>query len=335
MDLLTQGLLGGALAASVAGEKQSRFAAGIGGLAAMLADADILIRSADDPLLNIEFHRHFTHALIFIPFGALFAAVILWPLLQRRIAFGAIYAYALLGYATAGLLDACTSYGTQLLWPFSEERISWSIIAIVDPVFTLILLLALLRGWRHRNAGPARVGLALAGVYLLIGAWQHQNALQAARDLAASRGHAVERILVKPTLANLVLWRSVYQSGDSFFVDAVRVGPGPERVYPGGSARRFVRERDRPDLPATSVLAGDIERFERLADGFVIADPGRDRVLTDVRYSMLPTTLAPLWGLDLNVASTAQHANFVNYRDRPDNLGEIFVAMLLGRDLPR
>ncbi len=335
MDLLTQGLLGGALALSLADRQQARPAAAIGGVAAMLADADILIRSADDPLLNVEFHRHFTHSLIFVPVGALIAAALLWLLLRARLEFKTIYVYALAGYATAGLLDACTSYGTQLLWPFSDARIAWSIIAIIDPVFTLVLLLALIVGLRYRKPGPARAGLALAGAYLLLGAWQHHNALEAARELAAARGHAVERILVKPTLANLVLWRSVYQSGDTYYVDAIRVAPGPARVYPGGAARRFARERERPDLPAESRLARDIERFERLSDGFVVAAPGRDGVLTDIRYSMLPTTLAPLWGLDLNVASPARHANFVNYRDRPDNARELFVAMLLGRNLPR
>ena len=109
MDLLTQGLLGGALALSVADEKNARSAAVIGFAAGLLADADILIHTPDDPLLNIEFHRHFTHALVFIPIGALIAASILWPLLRKRLVFKKIYGFALLGYATSGLLDACTS----------------------------------------------------------------------------------------------------------------------------------------------------------------------------------------------------------------------------------
>lgn len=334
MDLLTQGLLGGALALSVADEKNSRPAAAIGFAAGMLADADILIRVADDPLFNVEFHRHFTHALIFIPIGALIAATLLWPLLHKRLGFKSIYAYALLGYATSGLLDACTSYGTHLLWPFSDARIAWSIIAIVDPVFSLVLIIAMILGVRYSRPGPARVGLLLSGAYLLLGLWQHHDALQSARELAARRGHDLQRILVKPTLANLFLWRSVYQSGEVFYVDAIRVGPGPDRVYPGGSARRFARDRDRPDLPPDSVLARDIERFNRLADDFVVADPGRDNVLIDIRYSMLPTGITPMWGIDLNAAAATQHAQFINYRDRPENARELFVTMLLGRDLP-
>ena len=334
MDPLTQGLLGGALALSVANKKESRLATAIGFTAALPADADILIGASHDPLLNIEFHRHFTHSLIFIPFGALLIASIIWLLLRKRMRFKSIYFYALLGYATSGLLDACTSYGTHLLWPFSDERIAWSIIAIVDPVFTLVLLVALVLGFKYYKPGSARVGLTLAGTYLLLGLWQHQSALESARDLATQRGHDLQRILVKPTLANLILWRSVYRSGDVFYVDAIRVGPGSNRFYPGGSAPIFVPERDLPGLPRDSVLARDIERFYRLSDDFVVTDPGRDNVLIDIRYSMLPTSITAMWGIDLDPASPTEHAKFRIYRDRSENMRERFIAMLLGRDLP-
>jgi len=334
LDLLTQGLLGGVLALSAAKKKESRIAAATGFAAALLADADILISASDDPLLKVEFHRHFSHALIFIPIGALIAALLLWPLLRKRLGFKTIYWYALLGYATSGLLDACTSYGTHLLWPFSDTRIAWSIIAIIDPVFSLVLLIALILGFKYRKAVPARVGLALAGAYLLLGVWQHQTALQAAIELAEQRGHKLERIIVKPTMANLLLWRSVYQSNDQFYVDAIRISPGPERIYPGKSAQTFNLEHDRPGLDPESVLSRDILRFAKLANGYVITDPGRTNVLTDVRYSMLPTGITPMWGLDLNVASASQHAKFEVYRDRPDDVRDQFLSMLLGRDLP-
>jgi inner membrane protein len=74
LDLLTQGLLGGTLALSLASKKEVRQAAVIGFVAGLLADADILIKASNDPLLNVELHRHFTHALIFIPIGALIAS---------------------------------------------------------------------------------------------------------------------------------------------------------------------------------------------------------------------------------------------------------------------
>jgi inner membrane protein len=169
----------------------------------------------------------------------------------------------------------------------NDGRIAWSIIAIVDPLFSIFLLVSVVWGLQRYSPGPARVGLALAGAYLLLGVWQHHDALQVAEQLARERGHQIERAIVKPTIANLLLWRSIYETDGVFHVDAIRLGLlGPDQVYAGASAPRFDAARDRSDIPSDSLLGRDIERFTRLSDGFVIADPARDGVLIDVRYSM-------------------------------------------------
>ena len=234
MDILTQGLLGAALAQSVAKPNEARLATAVGFLSGLLADADALIRSSHDPLLTLEYHRHFTHSIFFVPIGGLIAALLLWPFFRHRLRFGRLYVFALLGYSLSGFLDACTSYGTHLLWPLSDTRIAWSIISIVDPVFTLTLLAAAAYALLKRTPRAAQVGLGLAGVYLLVGWVQLQRAETFARELAEARGHSIERLVVKPTLGNLVLWRSIYQNADTFHIDAVRVGMASERVYAGG-----------------------------------------------------------------------------------------------------
>ena len=179
MDLLTHGLLGGTLAQACSNKGETRAATTVGFLAALLADADALIQSSADPLLTLEYHRQFTHSLIFIPFGALLVTLILWPAFKaygHPLGFLRIYLYALLGCATSGFLDACTSYGTHLLWPFTGGRIAWSIIPIFDPLFFLILGAAVVAGLRWRKTLPARIGLLLAAAYLSVGWLQHQRA---------------------------------------------------------------------------------------------------------------------------------------------------------------
>ena len=54
------------------------------------------------------------------------------------------YFICLMGYASHGFLDAMTSYGTQLLWPFTNTRVSWDLISIIDPIFTSMLILGLI-----------------------------------------------------------------------------------------------------------------------------------------------------------------------------------------------
>ncbi|MDR4518993.1 MAG: metal-dependent hydrolase [Nitrosomonas sp.] len=334
MDLLTQGLLGASMAQSGARHDETRIAAGVGFLAGVIADADILIQSENDPLLNIEFHRHFTHSIFFVPFGALIAAIVLWPFLRKHLPFARIYLFAFLGYCLSGVLDAFTSYGTHLLWPLSDERTALNMISVIDPVFTLMLLVAVIFALRRKTVTAARVGLLLAAIYLSFGWMQLQRAEDIARTLAVERNHSIERLLVKPTLGNLVLWRSIYQTDGRLYVDAIRIGPFSDaRIYPGDSIELFNLTRDMRDLPKSSVLAGDIERFTKFSDGLVALSTEHSEVLIDVRYSNLPMTLSPLWGIELDTTQPERHAKYTLYRDASNETREKFITLLMGRDL--
>lgn len=66
-----------------------------------------------------------------MPFGALIAALLLWPFLRKRLPFARLYLFALLGYCLSGVLDAFTSYGTNLLWPVSDARVAFNIISVL------------------------------------------------------------------------------------------------------------------------------------------------------------------------------------------------------------
>ena len=331
MDILTHAALGAAAAAAIAPRRETRAAALAGALAGMLPDADILITSSSDPLLNLEFHRHFTHALAFVPVGAAVAAGLLRLGLPAYVTFRRLYAYAFLGYILAVLLDACTSYGTHLLWPFHERTASWSIISVADPVFSLLVMVPLGLAAAKARAGPARVGLVLASLFLALGFVQHQRAKKLAWDLARSRGHEAERLLVKPTMGNLVLWRALYLHQGRIHVDAVRVGlPGNTRIYAGENAPLLDPRRD-PGLPPGSRLRHDVERFAAFADGLAVRHPHRPEFIGDARYAMLPTSLEPLWGIVIDPSAPGDAVRFETGRRLTPEIRTRFVEMLLGR----
>lgn len=331
VDIVTQGLLGAVAAQAVSRPGQLRVAAAIGMLAALLPDADVLIRSAEDPLLTLAYHRHFSHSLIFVPFGALLAAMACWPFVRRgAMSFARVYGYALAGCATAGLLDAFTSYGTHLFWPFSDTPVALSIIAIVDPVFSGVLLILGGLGWVLRRRYLAVIGLSLALAYLALGAVQHQRALSLAETLAAERGLEPERILVKPTLANLVLWRSVIEAGDTAYVDALRVGLDP-RVYSGSKAELLKPEAQ--GFPENSRAHRDLERFYRFSDGWLVRHPEQPSLYGDLRFALLPTSAIPLWGIALDPANPEAAPRWVTLREMSPALRNCFMAMLKGETL--
>ena len=330
MDIVTHGLLGALAAGAISRNQHLPKAWVVGFLAALFPDLDVLIRSSSDALVGLTYHRHFTHSLLFVPIGALLVCLVAIPLARGKLSKTEIYLFACAGYLSACLLDACTSYGTHLLWPFIKEPISLNIIAVVDPVFSFILLLALIATWFSRNKIWSYTGLILACVYLLIGLLQHQRAFSEAEKLAQDRGLNPARILVKPTMANVVLWRSIIVVDQIAYIDAIRVGWLREnKVYQGDSVTIFdPKNSDR--LPKTSRSYQDLQTYYLLADRLLVQHPEDLNFIGDLRYSMLPDSKVPMWGLGVNPQQPDRAPEFIVKREMSPALREKFLQMLKG-----
>jgi inner membrane protein len=332
MDIVTQGIVGALAAQAVAGSKNSRRATCIGFIAGLPADADILISSNSDSLLTLDFHRQFSHSLLFIPIGGLIVAALLWLLLKNRIAFKDLLKYSMVGYATSGILDCFTSYGTQLLWPFSNERIAWNIISVVDPIFSLTLIICLFFGWRRLSPYFARGGWLFVAGYFLFGLSQQSQAAAVVQKLANDRGHSIERLVVKPTMGNLLVWRTVYQSGDRYYITAVRINPlSLPLFFPGESLPLFQLKDGLAKLAQDSTLITDINRFKHFSDGYIAYHPENSSIIGDVRYSLLPFGSTPLWGITIQEDQPGRHVQFENYRSQTAAAMKIFPQLLTGK----
>ncbi len=319
MDPLTQGILGATVAQSILRSRQVRaisFAGLVGGL---LADADVVIRSPDDSLLFLKYHRHFTHSLIFIPVGGLLAVLFCWPFLKSRLSFLKIYLATTSGYATHGLLDACTSYGTHLFWPFLSIRISWSVISIIDPLFTLPLLILCIITFIKRDRRWSRGAVIYAVIYLSIGIWQHSRVINQVEQLAQDRGHTITRTVAHPTIGSLVLWRTLYESNERLFVNGIRIAPWSSEVQiiPGDSIEKFIPEKNPLKFPTDSIAYFDTFRFYYFSDGWLAALESRQRflIIGDMRYSMFPDSLMPIWGILVDPGYPHNHAEYINLRE--------------------
>ena len=334
MDIVTQGILGASVAQSSAKKEHVRMACIIGLISGLLADADVLIRSSTDPLLTLEYHRHFTHSIFFIPFGAFIAFLLLWPFFRKRLSVKCLYLYCFMGYLLSGFIDACTSYGTHLFWPITDERTAWSVIPIVDPIFTITLFVAISVSFKTLKAVYARVGLLLAGSYLVFGLIQLNRAENVIHELAKERQHEIERIIVKPTVGNTILWRSVYLTDNHFYIDAVRVGLN-RRVYEGTSIEKFDVDTAFPDIDKETTLYDDIKRFEVFSDGYVSFYPEKTDTLGDLRYSINPVSALPLWGIQINLRNPQDHVEYQFYRDVSKENRKPFMDMLWNMDVEK
>jgi inner membrane protein len=333
MDPWTQGVLGAALPQATAARRETAATAGLlGFVAGMAADLDVLIRSSSDPLLFLEYHRQFTHSLIFIPVGGILCALVLHNLLGRRrgLKFRQSVIFCTLGYATHALLDACTTYGTMLFWPFSEVRFAWNTISIIDPVYTVPMLILIVAAGIKKRPALARVALLWGATYMSLGLWQRNEAMAMGYEIAQTRGHVPLRLEAKPSFANILVWKIVYETDNKFYVDAVRATLVPKQ-FPGSSIDKLELSRDFPWLDKSSQQARDIERFRWFSNGYIALDPGHANRVIDIRYSMIPNELKPLWSIALRpTAAATEHAAYLVHRDSEgDPLAKMWAMLKL------
>ncbi len=332
MDPITHGLAGAAIALALRKQEQpvlATFLLGAG--AAMLPDLDVLIGSHGDPLSHLLYHRHFTHSLIFIPFGGLLAALIARLTFARTFKFLQLWFLATLAFASHCLIDSSTSYGTQLFWPFSDKRVAWDIVSIIDPIVTLLLLVGVIMSCWKRSVTYARTGLLLTCLYFAACIVQHQRAEQFIQQVAQERGHLPAHISARPSFFNNIVFRTIYRNQDTYFVDAVRAGwlTKPSLIA-GGSILSFDQSALAQAIIPDSQTGKDLKRFRWFADDYLVLFPNEENVIGDLRYSTLPNEITPIWGIRVDLDHQDRHVSYESFRRITAEMRQRFYKMVLG-----
>lgn len=215
MDSLTQMALGSAVGVAVMGRRVSPWrAALVGALYGTLPDLDSLI-DYGDPIRNMTFHRGFSHSLLYLTLASPLLAWISARCSARPGLFGRWWGAIWLILMTHVLLDTLTVYGTQFAQPLTDHPFGLASLFIIDPFYTLPLLLGLGFGLaRHQRWNS--VGLTVSSLYIVwsLGA-QHYVEYRVDRQLAAS-DWPVERRLVTPTPFNTLLWRVLVMTPEGY-----------------------------------------------------------------------------------------------------------------------
>ena len=332
MDPVTQGMLGAGIACAVSNKNNVKVAAICGLVGGLVPDLDILIQSEKDSLLSVEYHRHFTHSLFFVPIISLLATFSLFPFLKKYTKLKNIYTYSFVGVLSHGLLDACTSYGTSLIWPLSNIRVSWNIISIIDPIFTFIIIIFLFLCILKKSIKIVRIGLTLSFSYLLLCIFQYQQVKSFVLKNAKNRGHEIERILLNPTIGNNILWRTVYQFNGNYYVDAVyKTIFSKSKLINGNEIEVINKETIYPELGKDSKQRQDIRRFSYFSQDYIFLHPDIDNVIADLRYGKLPYDYNSLWGIEIDTKNKNQHAKFISLRNFKNQDYEDFWNLLKGK----
>ncbi len=290
MDSLTQIVLGGAVAAACVPSSQRRRALVAGALLGTLPDLDVVVLALFDldAVGHMTWHRGPSHSLFVL---ALLGVAVWW--LARRASAGvrlapvSWFAAIELALLTHPLLDALTVYGTQLFWPLPLRPVMISSIFIIDPLYTLPLLVAfgvvLWAGARPVARSALVAGLVLSSAYLGWTLVAKALVERSAMAELAARGLLDAPRFSVPMPFNTLLWRMVVMTPDGYLegVRSLVADDGPIVLEPHAS--------DVQALAAVRPLSPALRRLDWFASGFLKGDVVDQRlVVSDLRMGAEP-----------------------------------------------
>ncbi len=225
MDSITHIAMGACITGTILGRAHGRKAYVAGAVLATLPDLDVFIRHGN-PVAAMISHRSFSHSVFVL---TALAVVLVWAVRRWRPAqgygAGRLLLAVWLALITHPLLDAFTSYGTQLFWPFRPVPTSWSSIFIVDPFYTLPLLLAgvagLIAGATPRTLRAAHWALGISAAYLVLSVGVKTTIDARVHAQLVNKGVAVQAMFSTPEPFSILLWRVVARTNDAHYYEAI------------------------------------------------------------------------------------------------------------------
>jgi inner membrane protein len=247
-----------------------------------LPDLDVLANPWLDAVERLHWHRGPSHGIPGVVAMALISAVVVWWIHRRGgLSWARAWVTALAIMVTHVAIDLFTVYGTQILAPFSDHGFGTDNLFIIDPLYTVPLLLgvcvALLCGGRW-GARANLVGLVLSTLYVGWSFGAQAKADAVFQRALAQQGHAVERTLTSATPLNTVLWRGLAQVEGGFLVGYWSLLDEDESV-------RFDFVPQRAELVADVRDTRAFEVVDWFSQGWWVADERGGRVrMSDLRF---------------------------------------------------
>ncbi|MDT0621701.1 metal-dependent hydrolase [Croceitalea vernalis] len=223
MDSLTQIVLGAAVGEAVLGKKVGNKAMLWGTVAGTIPDLDVLANFFVDTVTAVEFHRGFSHSIFFsVLFAPIFGWVV-WMIYKKKQANWRAWSWLFFwGLFTHPILDAFTTWGTQLFWPL-KLRLAFQNIFVIDPFYTLpfltflILAMTQARGSQKRRRFN-RLGLTISSLYLLLTLIFKGMAYQSFESNLKEQNISYSQMDIRPSPFNTILWMANIDTKDAYLI---------------------------------------------------------------------------------------------------------------------
>lgn len=291
MDSLTQIVLGAAVGETVLGRKVGNKAMVYGAIAGTIPDLDTLAGHFVDTVTALEIHRGFTHSLVF---SLAFAPVFGWVVSKVEHRSPATWKdwsrLMFWGLFTHPLLDAFTTWGTQLFWPL-DLRLDFRAIFVIDPLYTLPFLIFLIMAMRLDRASPKRRrlvwwGLGISSSYLMLCLGLKGLATQRFKAALREQGIAYRQLETKPAPFTNMLWTANVEVADAYLIG--------EHSFLGSRPIHFDRYPKNHALLGELAAKDRVQRLIAVSRGWYTIDQGtQGLVFNDLRFGVLDKGSTP------------------------------------------
>ncbi|MBI4946069.1 MAG: metal-dependent hydrolase [Bacteroidetes bacterium] len=228
MDSISHLVLGAAIGEAMLGKKIGKKAMLWGALVNNLPDIDVFFSPLFHPVDALFAHRGITHSFLFVILitpllGWLFTRI--YPLLgeERRRGAWSWMVFCFICLLTHPLLDSCTVYGTGVFEPFSHYRLQFTALFIVEPLYTLPLLVAfivllILKKDSIKRKFWANFGLGISSVYLFLAICNKLYMGNLFSNSMRKQNIHFTDYITTPTPLNNILWNVVAKDTNGFHV---------------------------------------------------------------------------------------------------------------------
>ena len=224
MDSLTQIILGAACGEIALGKKIGNKALLFGAIGGTIPDLDVFIGKFlyNNEIQAMAFHRGFMHSLLFATLSAFLFGWFTYTFyntgIRRETTTQKDWIWLFfLSIFTHPLLDCFTPYGTQLFAPFSDYRVAFNNISVVDPLYTLPFLICMIVVLFFKRTNVKRlkwtkIGIYISSCYLLFTIGNKFYIDTIFKKSFKKAGISVERFSAQPSILNNILWYAVAET---------------------------------------------------------------------------------------------------------------------------
>ena len=285
MDSLTQIVLGAAVGEVVLGKKVGNKAMLYGAIAGTIPDLDVLTRYFMDTVTAIEWHRGFSHSIFF---SVLFAPIfgwLVWKLNRKEVASWKDWSWLMFwGLFTHPVLDAFTTWGTQLFWPL-KARLAFQSVFVIDPLYTVPFILFLIMAMFQNRTALVReryvkLGLILSSSYLVITLVLKGIAFQKFENALDNQNVDYNQMNTRPAPLNTILWMANIETDDAYLMGNYSFFDSKPIVFTTYSKNH--------ELLGDLAKNDKVERLIQITDGwYTISEKKGQLYFNDLRFGLI------------------------------------------------